>query len=45
MFMKLLSMLKMRLMSAPVERKQILCRPLANASIAQASTAVVVAGA
>ena len=34
MFMKLLSVLKMRLMSAPVERKQILCRPLANASIA-----------
>ena len=34
MFMKLLSMLKMWLMSAPVERKQILCRPLANASIA-----------
>ena len=34
MFMKLLSMLKMRLMSAPVECKQILCRPLANASIA-----------
>ena len=32
--MKLLSMLKMRLVSAPVERKQILCRPLANASIA-----------
>ena len=32
--MKLLSMLKMRLVSAPVERKQILCRPLVNASIA-----------
>ena len=32
--MKLLHMLKMRLMSAPVEHKQILCRPLANASIA-----------
>ena len=44
MFMKLLSMLKLRLMSAPVERKQFLCWPLANASIAQASTAVVVAG-
>ena len=34
MFMKLLSMLKMRLMSAPVERKQTLCRHLAHASIA-----------
>ena len=34
MFMKLLSVLKMRLLSAPVERKQIVCRPLANAPIA-----------
>ena len=38
MCMKVHSVLKMRLVSALVEHKHILCRPLANASIAPVHT-------